>query len=174
MGDLSGKKIFATTPFLETSEIDLYFITKPLNSVQLSPNLENLFLDISGSPHFFYTALVCIPFIIEAADTIATGGVRFDNISPVVYDLLEGKQLTNIGGLPNMLHDIVHLLIQDLHSQNLTSQADQLLYAERVLNSIDLDSTIQVQSTSCNAESYSHFELYEIKFYKGHTRLVQV
>ena len=114
--------------------------------------------------HFFYTALVCIPFIIEAADTIVTGGVKFDHISPVVDYLLEGKQLTNIGGLPNMLHDIVHLLIQDLHSQNLTSQADQLLYAERVLNSIDLDSTIQVQSTSCNAESYSHFELHEIKF----------
>ena len=172
MDDLSGKKISATTPFVETSEIDPYFITKPLNSVQLSPNLENLFLDISGSPHFFYTALVCIPFIIEAADTIVTEGAKFDHISPVVDYLLEGKQLTNINGLPNMLRDIVHLLIQDLHSQNLTSQADQLLYVERVLNSIDLNTIIQVQSTSCNAESYSQFKLHGIKFYKGHTRLV--
>jgi len=54
VGDLSEKKISATTPFIETSEIDPYFITKPLDFIQLSPNLENLFLGISGSPHFLY------------------------------------------------------------------------------------------------------------------------
>ena len=71
-----------------------------------------------------------------------------------------------------MLCDIVHLLIQDLRSQNLTLQTDQLLYIERMLNSIDLNTTIQVQSTSRNIESHSQFKLHEIKFYKGHSRLV--
>ena len=157
---------------METSEIDPYFITKPLNSIQLSPNLENLFLDISGSPHFFYTALVCIPFIAETADIVVAEDAKFTHISPIVHYLLEGKQLTDIGGLPNTLHDIVHLLIQDLRSQNLKSRTDQLLYIERMLNSIDLSTTIQVPSISCNTESYSQFKLHGIKFYKGHTRLV--
>ena len=157
---------------METSEIDPYFITKSLNSVQLSPNLENLFLDISGSPHFFYTALVCIPFIVEATSPIIIGYLDFNDVRTVVDSLLEGKQLTDIGGLPNTLYDIVYLLIQDLRSQNLKSRTDQLLYIERMLNSIDLSTTIQVQSIPCNTESYSQFKLHGIKFYKGHTRLV--
>ena len=172
MGDLSGKKISATTPFLETSEIDPYFITKPLNSVQLSPNLENLFLDISGSPHFFYTALVCIPFIIEAVDTIITESAQSNYVDPVVYSLLKGRQLNDINGLPSILRDIVRLLIEDLHYQDLKSRTDQLLYIERMLNSIDLNTTIRVQSTPYNIESYNQFKLRKIKFYKGHSRLV--
>ena len=148
------------------------FITKPLNSIQLSPNLENLFLDISGSPHFFYTALVCIPFIIDAAVPIIAEGTNFNYVDLVVGSLLKGKQLNDIDGLPSILHDIVYLLIEDLHYQNLKSQTDQLLYVERMLNSIDLNTTIQVQSTSRNIELHSQFKLREIKFYKGHSRLV--
>jgi len=157
---------------VETSEIDPYFITKPLNSIQLSPNLENLFLDISGSPHFFYTALVCIPFIVEAAGPIIIDDLDFIDVGTVVDSLLEGKQLADISGLPNTLRDIVHLLIEDLRSQNLKSQTDQLLYVERMLNSVGLSTTIQVQSIYYNTESYSQFKLHGIKFYKGHTRLV--
>ena len=172
VGDSSVKKISATTPFVETSEIAPYFFTKPLHSVQLSPSLENLFLDISGSPHFFYTALVCIPVIIETTVPIIAEGPNFNDVGPVVGSLLKGKQLNDIDGLPSILHDIVYLLIEDLHYQNLKSQTDQLLYVERILNSIDLNTTIQVQSTSRNIESHSQFKLREIKFYKGHSRLV--
>ena len=166
-----GEKICATTPFIETNEISPYFISKSLDFVELTPNLENLFIDINGSPHFWYTTLVYVPFIVETVNHLIIDSVKIGNVNQEINFFLESKQFSNINGLPKMLKDIIASLYEDSYYQNLKSQNDQLLYIEKMINGIKINTNLKIYPTDNNDEFYRQYKLNKIKLYKGQIRL---
>jgi hypothetical protein len=166
------EKICTTTPFIETNEISPYFVRKSLDFTELTPNLENLFVDINGSPHFWYTTLVCIPFIIETVNHLITCSVGIVDVTDVIDTLQESKYFKDNNDLFEVLSDIIALLYEDLHYQNLKSKNDQLLYVEKMINNIKVNTNLKIYPTDNNGEFYRQYKLNRIKLYKGQIRLI--
>ena len=171
VNNILGEKICSTTPFIGTNEISPYFISKSLDFVELTPNLENLFIDVNGSPHFWYTTLVYIPFIIETVNHLIIHSVEITDVTGKIDSLLENKHFSNINGLSKMLRNIIASLYEDSYYQNLKSQNDQLLYIEKMINGIKINTNLKIYPTDNNGEFCRQYKLNKIKLYKGQTRL---
>ena len=170
VNNILREKICSTTPFIGTNEISPYSISNSLDFVELTPNLENLFIDVNGSPHFWYTTLVYIPFAIETVNHLIIHGIGIADVTDKIDPLLENKHLSN-NNLVEVLRDIIILLYEDLHSQNLKSQNDKLLYIERMINGIKINTNLKIYPTDNNGEFCRQYKLNKIKLYKGQTRL---
>ena len=166
------EKICTTTPFIETNEISPYFVRKSLDFTELTPNLENLFVDINGSPHFWYTTLVCIPSIINILNYLITHSVEIVYVTDVIDTLPESKHFKDNNGLFKILRNIIASLYEDLHYQNLKSKNDQLLYVEKTINDIKVNTDLKIYPTDNNGEFYRQYKLNKIKLYKGQIRLI--